>query len=282
MTNIPVRTLFNKAKDQREGKSLAGGRRGTKPALPPELEADLVEWVAAMQRVGVPVGPFGILAKANEVYLAMHPMSTRHTTPPKPLTTDWYRRFIVRHPILTPRIAQQIARARNRVEAEAVRGLFYTMVRLVIEQNLDKSRVFNMDEMSFMPKASSRKVVALKGSSNVWAQGPKENFHMTVVAAVNAVGEAVPPLIILPGQRIHREEMDIISIDNTTVTGVPKGFSNAGIFKLWLRFFDTHLTSHNVQRPVVLVLDNNSTHVGIGKFIYRNSHVDRYTQCSEG
>ncbi|KAG3077819.1 hypothetical protein PC121_g7367 [Phytophthora cactorum] len=40
MTNIPVRTLFKKAKDQREGKSLAGGRRGIKPALPPELKAE--------------------------------------------------------------------------------------------------------------------------------------------------------------------------------------------------------------------------------------------------
>ncbi|KAG2763671.1 hypothetical protein PC129_g8580 [Phytophthora cactorum] len=224
MTNIPVRTLFKKAKDQKEGKSLAVGHRGTKPALVPELEADLLEWVAAMQRVGVPIGPSGILAKANEVYLAMQPIPTRYTTPPKPLTTGWYRRFIARHPILTPRIAQQIARVRNRVEAEAVRGLFYTMARLVIENNLDKSRVFNMDETSFMPKASSRKVVALKGPSNVWTQEPKANFHMTVVAAVNAAGEAVPPLSILPGQCIYREEMGIISVNNTTVTGTPKGF----------------------------------------------------------
>ncbi|KAG3013492.1 hypothetical protein PC121_g9458 [Phytophthora cactorum] len=120
-----------------------------------------------MQRVGVPVGPSGTLAKANEVYLAMQLMPTQHTTPPKPLTTGCYRRLIAKNPILTPRIAPQIARVRNRVEAEGVRGLFYTMARLVIEHNLDKSRVFNMDETSLMPKASSRKVVDLEGSSNV-------------------------------------------------------------------------------------------------------------------
>ncbi|KAG3094643.1 hypothetical protein PI124_g16131 [Phytophthora idaei] len=167
MTNIPFRTLFKKAKDQREGKSLAWR---TKPALHPELEADLVEWVAAMQRVGVPVGPSGILTKANEIYLAMQPMPTRHTAPPKPLTTGWYRRFIGRHPILTPRITLQIPRVRIRVDAKSARGLFYTMARLVIEHNLDKSRIINMDGTSFMPKAFSRKVVALKGSSNVWTQ----------------------------------------------------------------------------------------------------------------
>ncbi|KAG4041942.1 hypothetical protein PC123_g22555 [Phytophthora cactorum] len=34
MTNILVRTLFKKAKDQREGKSLAGRRRGTSRRCP--------------------------------------------------------------------------------------------------------------------------------------------------------------------------------------------------------------------------------------------------------
>ncbi|KAG2926765.1 hypothetical protein PC129_g3867 [Phytophthora cactorum] len=53
--------------DHKEGKSLAGGCRGTKPVPPPELEADFVEWVAAMLRVGVPVGPSGILDKVTEV-----------------------------------------------------------------------------------------------------------------------------------------------------------------------------------------------------------------------
>eukprot|EP00644_Phytophthora_capsici_P003595 jgi/Phyca11/126736/e_gw1.64.254.1 len=221
-----------------------------------------------MQRVGLPVGPSAILAKANEVYMATLPMPTRSTVPTTPLTAGWYRRFIGRHPQLTPRVAQQIARVRNNVDAEAVRSLFYTLAQLVIEHKLDKSRVFNMDETAFMPKASTRKVVALKGSSNVWTQEAKANFHMTVVAAVNAAGDAVPPLIILPGQRIHRDEMAAISIDNTTVTGAPKGFSNTGIFKLWMKSFDSYLTNNNVKRPVVLVLDNSSTHVEIGKCFY--------------
>ncbi|KAI9991099.1 hypothetical protein PInf_018727 [Phytophthora infestans] len=43
MTNIPLRTLFKKAKEQREGKDLTGSCRGTKPTLPMELEDDLME-----------------------------------------------------------------------------------------------------------------------------------------------------------------------------------------------------------------------------------------------
>ncbi|RLN46950.1 hypothetical protein BBJ28_00021355 [Nothophytophthora sp. Chile5] len=56
-SSIPLRTLFKKAKDFEKTGSLSGERRGSKPVIPPELEEDLVEWVAAMQRVGLPVGP---------------------------------------------------------------------------------------------------------------------------------------------------------------------------------------------------------------------------------
>ncbi|RLN96210.1 hypothetical protein BBJ28_00015471 [Nothophytophthora sp. Chile5] len=71
-----------------------------------------------------------------------------------------------------------------------------------------------MGETAFMPKGSSRFVVALKGSSNVWSKEAKPNFHMTVVAAVNAAGAAIPPLIILPDQRIQKEELLAITIED--------------------------------------------------------------------
>ncbi|KAG3046405.1 hypothetical protein PC121_g20696 [Phytophthora cactorum] len=72
---IPLRTLFAKAKAARaleEGDSMVQvvvkpTRRGPKPALPAFMEADLVEWIASMQRVGLPQGRAGILSKANEL-----------------------------------------------------------------------------------------------------------------------------------------------------------------------------------------------------------------------
>ncbi|RLN46437.1 hypothetical protein BBJ28_00008402, partial [Nothophytophthora sp. Chile5] len=38
-SSIPLRTLFKKTKDIREGRTLEGNRRGTKPAIPHEIEA---------------------------------------------------------------------------------------------------------------------------------------------------------------------------------------------------------------------------------------------------
>ncbi|KAL4156746.1 hypothetical protein PRNP1_005772 [Phytophthora ramorum] len=261
-SSVPLRTLFKKAKDLRENRTLAGKRRGTKPAIPLALEQDLEDWVAAMQRVGLPIGPYAILAKANEIYASLNPIPTR-SEPLKKLTTGWYRRFLKRHPILAPRVAQKIARVRNSVEGEAVLSLFYTMAKLIIEKRVGPEQVFNVDETSFMPKTTAGKVVAVKGSTNVWTQEAKASFHMTVVAAMGAAGVAIPPLIILPGKRIRKEEIGAISILDACISGAPKGFINVGLFKLWLDFFDAQLEKHKVKRPVVLVLDNSSTHVDI-------------------
>ncbi|KAE8915323.1 hypothetical protein PF010_g678 [Phytophthora fragariae] len=77
------------------------------------------------------------------------------------------------------------------------------MAKTVVQLQLSADRVFNMDETAFMSKGTSRRVLALKGSTNVWSKETQANFHMPGVAAVNAAGVAIPPLIILPGKRIY-------------------------------------------------------------------------------
>ncbi|OWY92658.1 LOW QUALITY PROTEIN: hypothetical protein PHMEG_00038251, partial [Phytophthora megakarya] len=66
----------------------------------------------------------------------------------------------------------------------------------------------------------------------------------------NAVQEGSPT----QGEAAHREA-------SRHETSTPKGFTNAATL---VEFFDAHLTRHDVRRPVVLVLDNSSTHLGTG------------------
>nr|CCA19880.1 conserved hypothetical protein [Albugo laibachii Nc14] len=140
------------------------------------------------------------------------------------------------------------------------------MAKLLIENRIDLSRVFNMDETSFTPKSTTRTVVAIKGSRNVWTQEIKPCFHMSVVVTVSASNFAVPLLIILPGVYLLKTEVAALSIDGAGVTGAPKGSSNATIFKDWLAIFSTVLEAQEIQKPVILILDNSSKHVNIGKF----------------
>ncbi|RLN44862.1 hypothetical protein BBJ28_00021430 [Nothophytophthora sp. Chile5] len=216
-----------------------------------------------MQRAGVPVGPAQILMKGNEVLRAMTPRLTRSISA-TPLTRGWYTRFMKRHHVLTDRLAQSIARVRNEVDEDSVSRLFYTLAKLDVEEKFDATRVFNMDETSFMPKTVSRKAIAVKGSVNVWKQQDKLNFHMTVVAAVSAAGGYIPPLLIVPGSRIFITDLHAISVDNTCLSGAPKGFSNTELFKKWLMFFSEQVKQQGITKPVVLVADNSSTHLDIG------------------
>ena len=49
------------------------------------------------------------------------------------------------------------------------------------------------------------------------------------------------PLIIFPGVRRLKTELAALSIDGARVSGAPKKFSNAEIFKHWLAIFFTML-----------------------------------------
>ncbi|KAG2956609.1 hypothetical protein PC120_g28672 [Phytophthora cactorum] len=84
----------------------------------------------------------------------------------------------------------------------------------------DGTRIFNMDVTSFMPKTARRKIVAVRGSTNVWRKELKPSFHMTVVGAVSAAGAAIPPLLIVPGVWLFKEDIAALSIKGSAITGV--------------------------------------------------------------
>jgi hypothetical protein len=116
-----------------------------------------------------------------------------------------------------------------------------------------------MDETGFAQKQKSRKVIAFKGSGNVWTKSADANFHMTYVVAVSATGVVAPPLMIIPGQRLNRDLLDGCDIPGARVTCAPKGFMNSALFLRWLEHFATSVPD-SVKRPLVLVYDGYSSH----------------------
>ncbi|KAG6584677.1 uncharacterized protein IUM83_08071 [Phytophthora cinnamomi] len=139
---VPLRTLFRLVKRAADGGSTVPSRPGPKPDMPAELERDLAEWIAAMQRCGMPVGRRDIIAKARAILaVATGRVMPTRATPTRILTGDWYRRFLQRHPFLSNRIAQCVARVRNAVDEDGVTTLFYTLAKLFIELKIDAARI---------------------------------------------------------------------------------------------------------------------------------------------
>ncbi|KAG6618542.1 uncharacterized protein IUM83_01129 [Phytophthora cinnamomi] len=202
---VPLRTLFQLVKRAADGGSIVLSRPGPKPVMPAEPERDLAEWIAAMQRCGMPVGRRDIIAKASATLaVATGRVMPTRATPTRILTGGWYRRFLQRHPFLSNRIVQCIARVRNAVDEDGVATLFYTLAKLFVELKIDAARIFNMDKKSLMPKTARRKVVAVRGSANVWRKETKTSFHMTVVgAAAEICVEYGIMLVALPANATH-------------------------------------------------------------------------------
>ncbi|EGZ29554.1 hypothetical protein PHYSODRAFT_383502, partial [Phytophthora sojae] len=119
-----------------------------------------------MQRRLVPVQPWEVLEAANELHHMIHG-NLRSVKDP---TTSCYNRFVDRHPELSLRASEPLSRARNEVNGAAMGALFYELTKLVIEHDIDSSRVWNMDETSFVSKHQSSSVLAVRGSSNVWSK----------------------------------------------------------------------------------------------------------------
>ncbi|GMF54039.1 unnamed protein product [Phytophthora fragariaefolia] len=189
---VSLSTLKRKVAARNKGRSIERQRPGPAPLLLSECEADIVTWIAAMQRRLVPVQPWEVLEAANE----RHHMIHSNLRSVKDLTTGWYNRFVDHHPELSLRSSEWISRARNEADAASMGAFFYELTKLVIEHNISSSRVWNLDETSFVSKHQSSSVFAVRGSSNVWSKITDTSFHLSAVAAVSAGGRAAQPLYI--------------------------------------------------------------------------------------
>ena len=76
----------------------------------------------------------------------------------------------------------------------------------------------------------------------------------TLVSAVNAIGECLPPFFIFKGVRVT-EEMKTGILDGTEFRGSETGWINSVIF---IDFIVNHFAKHVKRRPCLLLYDGHS------------------------
>jgi hypothetical protein len=129
-----------------------------------------------------------------------------------------------------------------------------------IEHKITSDRIFNVDETVFCHNNTTKNVVAMHGSKNVWSNRADSLFHLIVNAYVGANEFAVPPHFVVPGQCLSRDMMDGCGIPGGSVTVVPKGFMNARLLDKWLGHFHSAVPE-TTKRPLILVYDGYSSHI---------------------
>lgn len=208
-----------------------------------------------MQSSGFPIYRDQLLQKANE----MHRNINGCIRPVGFLKIAWLNRVLKRHPGISLRSTQPIARHRNEASFSSIGGFFYRLVQHVIERSIGPGRIFNADETGFEQNSNSRNVLAIRGSTNIWKHKTELSFHLTIMACGSASGFVVPPLFIIPGKRLSKDVLDERIVPGSCVTVGPKGFMSAKLFARWIEHFASSVPDH-IERPLVLVYDGCASH----------------------
>ena len=119
-----------------------------------------------------------------------------------------------------------------------------------------------MDETGVTTVQKPSKVVAQKGLKQIGAVTSQERGTLvTVVVAINALGNSAPPMFIFP-RKNYRDHF---------IRGGPPGSVGAANKSGWMTenefvVFMKHFVNHSrctVERPVLLLLDNHGSHLSI-------------------
>ncbi|RLO08121.1 hypothetical protein DYB28_006826 [Aphanomyces astaci] len=211
---------------------------GRQPMLPPLYEADLVTWILAMERDGHPVNRSQIQDKAAEMFNVIHGF----TRPAKP--TSGYQKFLARNEALKTKKSNLLSKPRHAVDKDAVVHFFDELGKALSLVNMAPKRVFNMDETSFSPSKTARKVVVHRTTKQVHVEEATASAH---------------PLFVLPADRVSTEVCDNLVIPGAAVTTSEKGWTNSFICRKWLSMLSSAIPT-STARPILLIVDGCSSH----------------------
>ena len=155
------------------------------PSLPVLGEAagnDLVQWDLDMHKQGLLVGQYMIIQKAYEIHRYM--FGSMHSV--GLVGRGCCDRFMSQNGEFSLRTTQVIKRVRKEAILEGLQSFFCEDVSAHNQADNKKEKLWNMNDNGLINKQNLRKVVASKGSRNMWSKCADANFHMTFVVCVSA------------------------------------------------------------------------------------------------
>lgn len=142
--------------------------------------------------------------------------------------------------------------------------VFYDNLQdLYKKYNFAPSRIYNMDEsgVSTVPKKIP-KVISVKGKKLVGKIVSAERGQtITLVCAMSATGNFVPPAFIFPRKRMQGYLLNNAPEGSIGMVS-DSGFINTNLFIDYLRHFKDNVQPTK-DNPVLLILDNHSSHISL-------------------
>lgn len=175
---------------------------------------------------------------------------------------DWFYNFLRRQGTLSVRTPQATSISRmvgfNRPKVDLFFRIYEDELHRLGE-NVDPTRLWNMDEVGVQNVQKPNKIVGSKGKRQVArVTSAERGFTVTAACSMNAAGQFVPPLFIFPRKRMN--ERLLCGAPAGSIGGVTdSGWMDSTLFLQWLRHFCDNIGCIP-QRPHILILDGHHSH----------------------
>ncbi|KAL2086177.1 hypothetical protein ACEWY4_017236 [Coilia grayii] len=142
-------------------------------------------------------------------------------------------------------------------------GEFFDNLSKVMDRyNLLPHRIYNMDETGVTTVQTPKQIVTEKGKKQVGSVTSAERGELvTVACAVNATGNAIPPMFVFPRVRFKEQFLNgspAGSVGHSTRSG----WMNEEAFIIFMEHF-IRQTNCSTNNPVLLILDNHESHISL-------------------
>ncbi|KAF2353149.1 DDE superfamily endonuclease domain [Trinorchestia longiramus] len=240
-------------------------------------ECQLTAFISLLSRSGKCLSYSDIRVIAEHVVRSSgksRPKSKSKVSP----TSGWVQKFRLRHPELVYKTLdhsfmklgdpsrEDLLNWQNDLESFLKVDWKLDPPTMFSEENA--SRIYTCDEIliAFSKVGNRGEKVSLKSMLNSTSEEEKQ--LVTVIAAASASGDYVKPTFLSP--RIGVDQSKFLTLDTTSYHAIASssGLVTPELFMQWMQNFEAHLTSKNIVRPVVLLMDDHAAHFHISVFLY--------------
>lgn len=237
---------------------------GPAPVLSYEEENLIKEWIKTSQSKGFPLIIEDIQVSVKQ-FLDENPRPNVPFPNNKP-GRGWFKAFLRRHPDITFRTPEAITSASSNICESDIRKWFTEIETYLVDKGYDHiledpTRVFNGDETCFLLCPKNKRVLATKGSRNVYQIEHNPKTSLTVMFTFSAAGEITPPMIIYPYKRLP------LQVNNSVPGSWGVGCSDNG----WMKnqnFYEyignvlyKFLVEKGTKFPIIMFVDGHVTHL---------------------
>lgn len=252
------------------------GRYGT--TFTTEMEKELVNYIQQIDSMYYGLTAKGLRELAYQ-FADMSKIPHRFNNGKKIAGKDWLRGFCRRHPEIALRqpTSTSIARAVGFNKPQCDR-FFSNLTELMQKYGFPPHAIYNMDEtgISTVPN-KTQKVFSTKGKRCVnKISSAERGVNVTLVCAVSASGQFIPPAFIFARKRMKAELLDSAPPSSIGLVS-DSSFINSELFLDWLSHFKDHARP-SAESPVLLILDNHTTHCSLQAIeFFRKHHIHALT-----